>query len=56
MIRRSIELTKAQWKQLEELAEATESIATKGPHKGLSSWRALLRRLAIGELHVKKDE
>lgn len=56
MIRRSIELTEAQWQQLEELANATESIAQKGPHKGYSSWRTLIRRLAIGELRIKKDE
>lgn len=50
--RRSLTLTVAQWKRLEELAASTNSGATRGPEKGKSSWRALIRRIASGELKL----
>jgi Zn-dependent protease with chaperone function len=50
--RRSLTLTVSQWKRLEELAASTNSVSTKGPEKGKSSWRALIRRIASGELKV----
>lgn len=54
--RRSLTLTVAQWKRLEELAASTGSISTKGPEKGKPSWRALMRRIASGELTVEAKQ
>lgn len=54
--RRSLTLTVVQWKRLEELAASTNSASTKGPEKGKSSWRALIRRIASGELKVIEVE
>lgn len=54
MKRRSLELTEAQWQQLEALAVATDSRAEKGPSKDQPSWRTLIRRIAEGELRINK--
>ena len=53
MIRRSLELTEAQWQQLEELAVATGSKAEKGTSKGKPSWRTLIRRIAEGDIKIE---
>lgn len=52
MTTRHIQLTNEQWARLEGLAQMTGSVATKGPtaYVGRPSWRALVRRIAEGEL------
>jgi hypothetical protein len=50
--RRSIPLSPLEWAILEEIAAATNSIAERGSNAGEPSWRALLRRIANGELKV----
>ena len=50
--RRSIKLSPADWQQLQEVAAATNSLATKGVKTGQPSWRALVRRIAQKELKV----
>lgn len=58
--RRSLTLTVAQWERLEQLAASTDSKATKGGSKaqgsavGNPSWRALIRRIADGELVISE--
>ena len=56
--RYSIELTIEEWRSLDKLALSTNSKATRGGHKdkgsavGLPSWRALIRRIAKGEIKL----
>jgi len=50
--RKSIPLTPAQWAELDRIAEETNSTADRGPTTGKAGWRALLRRIADGELIV----
>lgn len=50
--RESIPLTPEQWAALERIAAETNSTADRGPTTGQPSWRALLRRIADGELIV----
>lgn len=50
--RESIPLTPEQWAALERIAAETNSTADRGPTTGQPSWRALLRRIADGELTV----
>ncbi len=47
---RAINLLLEDWLALDRIAHVTESFATKGSRKGLRSWRALLRRIAQGEI------
>ena len=54
--RRSLPLTPAEWAALERIAEESGSIAPTGPQYGKPSWRTLIKRIAIGELLVKKEE
>ena len=53
---RCIGLSAEAWIALEELAEATESIARTGRNVGKPSWRALIRRIADGELQIVQPE
>lgn len=50
--RRSVKLSPADWQQLQDIAAATDSLATKGIKTGQPSWRALIRRIARKELEV----
>ena len=50
--RRSIKLSPTDWQQLQDIAAATDSLATKGVKTGQPSWRALIRRIAQKELEV----
>jgi len=52
MKRESLKLSEEQWANLEKLARQTKSKVERGPTKGKPGWRALLRRLADGELTV----
>lgn len=52
MIRKSLELTEAQWARLDELAEQTTSLAVAGPNSGGASWRVLVRNIADGHLEL----
>lgn len=45
-VRKSVELSEKQWAALQELAEATGSVAARGQGAGEPSWRVLLRRIA----------
>ena len=51
---KSITLTETQWANLDRLAINTESLSTGGPRAtvGQPSWRAMIRRIAEGELFV----
>ena len=49
---RCIELPIRTWKALEKLAESTDSLSQAGPAAGSPSWRALIRRIAEGDLEV----
>lgn len=51
--RESVPLTDTQWKNLEQVAAKTGSLAERGDNAGGPSWRTLLRRIADGELVVK---
>ena len=53
VVRKSLTLTPAQWLALQRLAEATHSVAERGPSIGKFSWRALMRRLAEGEVKTE---
>jgi hypothetical protein len=53
-VRESIPLTRAQWKALERIATETSSFAERGDNAGKPSWRTLLRRMADGELTVRR--
>ena len=50
---RCIGLPAEAWLNLEELAEATDSIAKTGRNVGQPSWRALIRRIADGDLIIR---
>lgn len=47
---RPLDLTETAWRSLDRLAIETNSTATRGSRHGKPSWRALIRRLAEGEL------
>lgn len=51
-VRRSLTLSVEEWRALEAIARQTNSTATAGPATGGDSWRALIRRIAQGELRV----
>ena len=53
---RCVGLSGEAWLALEELAQATNSLAKAGKHAGKPSWRALLRRIADGELLILPRE
>jgi len=50
---RCIGLTAEAWLALEELADETNSLAKTGRYAGQSLWRALIRRIAEGELTLQ---
>jgi hypothetical protein len=54
--RRSLVLTEAQWAAIERIAAATRSLATTGTHTGRAAWRALVRRIADGDVIVNEKE
>lgn len=54
--RESLELSPAEWAALETLAAATGSLAARGPNAKQPSWRALIQRIAAGELTVVSPE
>jgi hypothetical protein len=49
--RRSTTLAPEDWRRLDDLAAATQSVATSGPaeSRGQPTWRALLRRIVRNE-------
>jgi hypothetical protein len=53
MKRESIKLTSTQWLALTKLAAKTKSVATTTTDRR-PSWRAMVRRLADGELRISK--
>ena len=50
---RCVGLSVGTWLALEELAQATNSLAKTGKYAGQPSWRALIRRIAEGELTLQ---
>lgn len=54
-IRRSLELTADQWRQLETLAAELVANAPTGPNAGRPSWRSLIKLLADGELSITDE-
>ena len=48
--RRSLTLSPAEWAQLETLASQLNAEVTRGPTTGDTSWRALVRLIAQGQL------
>jgi hypothetical protein len=52
--RRSLVLTATQWAAIERIAAATRSLATTGTHTGRAAWRALVRRIADGDVIVSQ--
>lgn len=48
MIRKSIPLRPEMWQRLDQLA-----VATRSHYRGRPSWRAMIRRIASGELSVR---
>lgn len=55
-VRRSIDLTAEQWKQLQQLAEEHRSLAITGSRAKQPSWRALLKEIADGTLIILRKE
>lgn len=55
-IRKSLELTADQWRELERLAESVEAHAPTGSTAGQPSWRTLIRLLADGQITISKKE
>ncbi len=53
---RCVGLSVDAWLALEELAQATNSLAKTGKYAGQPSWRALIRRIADGELLLQPRE
>ena len=51
MKRESLKLSAAQWAALEKVARQTKSLASTTADKR-PSWRALMRRIADGELRI----
>ena len=49
---RIVSMTAEQWAALEAFAVRLDAIATRGPHKGESSWHRLIEKIASGELVV----
>ena len=53
--RQSLNLSDENWEALDRLAAETRSLAIVGATQGRPSWRALVRRLATGELTIVPD-
>lgn len=53
--RQSLNLSDENWEALDRLAAETKSLAIVGATQGRPSWRALMRRLATGELTIASD-
>lgn len=51
-VRKSLELTPEQWRELERLAAAFEAKAPTGSTAGRPSWRTLIKMLADGQLII----
>jgi len=49
---RNLKMYPDEWTRLEQLAEQTSSRPSNGPHAGLTTWPALIRRIARGELQI----
>ena len=49
---RSVEMPIVDWNRLDQVAEATGSVAKRGPRAGQPSWRVLVKRIARNELLV----
>jgi hypothetical protein len=56
MIRRSLELTPAQWQRLEDMAAALDTTAPTGSNAGKPSWRTLIKKIANGSLDISRKE
>jgi hypothetical protein len=52
--RQSLELSPEEWQALSALAKATGSTAKRGANAGNPSWRILIKRIASGDLSVRK--
>ena len=50
--KQAIELTPAEFDNLDRIAAATGSLAPRGATTGQASWRSLIKRIANGELKV----
>jgi hypothetical protein len=54
--RKSLELTPAEWLELEILATDLGAFAERGPTAGQPSWRNLIRKIAEGRLKLALNE
>lgn len=54
--RQTLELTDAQWHNLERIAQASGSLAPTGSNAGKPSWRTLMKRIADGDLKVSRRQ
>jgi hypothetical protein len=53
---RRIDLTAAEWERLDNLAKQTRSRPTSGAYAYQPSWRALIKRIAAGDIEVVEKE
>jgi len=49
---RNLKMYPDEWEKLEQLAVETGSRPSNGPHARLTTWPALIRRIARGELQI----
>ena len=56
LIRKSLELTSAQFKALDDLAQQFELTPGVGPTPKRPSWRILIREIATGKLTITRKE
>lgn len=56
LIRKSLELTPDQWRQLDEMAGQLQTLAKGGPGHNRPSWRILVRQIADHQLTVTPKE
>ncbi len=55
-IRKSLELTPAQWQRLDELAAAVDATAPTGSNAGQPSWRSLVKEIANETIIISRKE
>lgn len=53
---RRIDLTAAEWERLDDLAKQTRSRPTSGASAYQPSWRALIKRIAAGDIEVVEKQ
>lgn len=56
LIRRSLELTPAQWQRLEELAAQFDANAPTGSNAGKPSWRTFVKELASDSFIITRKD